>query len=114
MYIYNMMKTQPKTTPSGATVWWLLAEEDGAPQFEMRYFEIAPGRSTTGTPHPCEHEVYVTQGEGKIGGDDETVQIAPGDAVLIFPGERHRIINTGEKPLGFVCIIPKGKENGMK
>jgi len=114
MYINNTMKTQPKTTPSGATVWWLLAEEDGAPLFEMRYFAIAPGRSTTGTPHPFEHEVYVIQGEGKIEGDDETVQIAPGDAVLIFPDERHRIINTGKKPLGFVCIIPKGKENELK
>lgn len=50
MYVSNTRKIQPKTTPSGATVWWLLAEEDGAPHFEMRYFEIAPGRNITGTP----------------------------------------------------------------
>jgi quercetin dioxygenase-like cupin family protein len=114
MSVTNTRKTRPRETPSGATVWWLLAEEDGAPHFEMRYFEIAPGRNTTGTPHPFEHQVYVVRGEGKIEGGDGTVEIAPHDAVLIFPDERHRIVNTGGEPLGFVCVIPRGKENELK
>jgi quercetin dioxygenase-like cupin family protein len=114
LYVTNRSRTEEKKTPSGASVWWLLAEEDGAPLFEMRYFAIARGASTTGSRHFFEHEVYVTRGEGKIEGDVETVSISEGDAVLILPREKHKIINTGGGTLEFICIIPKGKENDLK
>jgi quercetin dioxygenase-like cupin family protein len=106
---------RPKKTHSGATVWWLIKEEDGAPNFELRYFEIESGMSTSGNPHFFEHEVYVLRGTGKIlGEDDETVEIAAGDALLIPPRVRHKIVNTGNVTLGFLCAIPKGKENEIK
>jgi len=114
MYVTNRIKTREKKTPSGASVWWLISEEDGAPLFEMRYFTIACGETTTGSGHSFEHEVYVTRGEGKIEGDEKVVSISEGDAILILPLEKHRIINTGEGTLEFICIIPKGMENSLK
>jgi quercetin dioxygenase-like cupin family protein len=114
MYVTSIEKTEEKTTPSGVTVRWLLSKEAGAPLFEMRYFEIGKGKSTSGRPHPFEHEVYVVRGEGKIEGDGQTVSIAPGDAVLIFPDERHKFVNTAEEPLGIICLIPNGMENDLK
>jgi quercetin dioxygenase-like cupin family protein len=115
MYKTRADEAEPKITPSGAKVWWLIAEEDGAPNFEMRYFEIDPGAATGGHPHFFEHQVFVVRGEGKIIGDnDEEIKIRPEDAVLIPSREKHKIVNTGDGPLGFVCSIPKGKENEIK
>ncbi|MBN2322252.1 MAG: cupin domain-containing protein [Spirochaetes bacterium] len=114
MYMTSIDKTEEKATPSGVTVRWLLTEEAGAPLFEMRYFEIGKGRSTSGRPHPFEHEVYVVRGKGTIEGDGQTIAIQPGDAILILPGERHKFINTTDDPLGIICLIPKGKENELK
>ena len=114
MHVTSIERTQEKTTPSGVSVRWLLSEEDGAPHFEMRYFEITKGRSTSGRSHQFEHEVYVVRGTGKLEGDDQTVAIAPGDAILIFPGERHKFINASDDPLGIICLIPKGMENELK
>ena len=114
MYVTSIGKTEQKTTPSGVSVRWLLSEEVGTPHFEMRYFEIGKGQSTSGRPHPFEHEVYVVRGEGRLEGDDRAVSIAPGDAILIFPDERHKFINTAEDPLGIICLIPNGKENELK
>ncbi len=114
MYVANTNKTKEMKTPSGASIWWLLSEEDGTPHFELRYFELKPGRKTSGSPHPFEHEVYIVKGRGQIAGDDEVVEIEEGKAVLIFPNERHQFINTGDDVLGFICIIPNGVENHIK
>jgi quercetin dioxygenase-like cupin family protein len=106
---------RPKTTHSGAKVWWLIREEDGAPTFELRYFEIEPGKSSSGTPHFFEHEVFVLRGRGKILGEgDEVLEIREEDAILIPSRTRHKIVNMGDTPLGFLCAIPKGKENDIK
>jgi len=114
MHVASVDSTEEKTTPSGVSLRWLLSEEHGAPGFEMRYFEIGPGGSTSGRPHPFEHEVFVVKGKGEIEGDDRTVAIGPGVAVLVLPGERHRFVNTSRDPLGFICLIPKGMENELK
>jgi quercetin dioxygenase-like cupin family protein len=115
MYRSNRGSIEPKKTPSGLTVWWLIREEDGAPHFEMRYFEVEPSKASGGTVHDFEHEVFVVRGKGTIIGDDDVeTNITAGDAVLIRPGEKHKIVNTGGEPLGFICIIPKGVENEIK
>ncbi len=114
MYLTNTEKTGEKKSPSGVSVWWLLSEEDGTPNFELRYFELDAGQKTSGNPHPFEHEVYVIKGRGQIAGDNEVVEIKPGDAIFIFPDERHQFVNTGNEALGFICIIPNGAENHLK
>jgi quercetin dioxygenase-like cupin family protein len=56
----------------------------------------------------------VTAGKGKIAGDGETIAVTAGDAILINPNEKHQIINSGDEPLEFICIIPNGKEDRIK
>jgi hypothetical protein len=51
---------------SGCSVRWLVSESDGAPNFAMRRFEVAPGGYTPRHSHPYEHEVYVLEGEGVV------------------------------------------------
>jgi quercetin dioxygenase-like cupin family protein len=114
MYVTNVERTEINETMPGVSLRWLLSKEDGTPHFEMRYIEIKQGHNSFGDPHPYEHGVYVLCGKGKIEGKDQTVEIVPGDAILIFPDEKHRFFSIGNEPLGIICIIPNGTEDKMK
>ena len=114
MYVTNVDKTEKNETMPGVSLRWMLSRENGAPNFEMRYIEIKQGYNSFGDPHEFEHEVYVLHGKGRIEGKDQTVDIAPGDAILILPGEKHRFFSTGNQPLAIICIIPNGAEDKMK
>lgn len=95
---------------SGCQVRWLIGEPDGAPNFAMRQFEVAPGGHTPRHHHPYEHEVFVVEGEGIVrqGGEAGDVEHAlkPGTVVYVGPDEIHQFRNTGETPLKFLCLVP--------
>ena len=48
---------------AGCRVRWLIGEDDQAPNFAMREFEVAPGGHTPKHFHDYEHEVYVLAGQ---------------------------------------------------
>ena len=87
---------------------YLLLQEFGAPNFEMRYFELDSGALTTLDQHPYEHEVFIVRGRGKLLVDSREYTLRPGDAVLIQPNEVHQFGQVGDEPLGFICIVPNG------
>ena len=58
MYITHLDELSRFTGPLGKTVVWLLSEENGTPNFEMRYFEVPKGVSGIEEHHPFEHEVF--------------------------------------------------------
>jgi quercetin dioxygenase-like cupin family protein len=90
----------------GCTVRWLVGEPDGAPNFAMRRFEVAPGGFTPRHSHPYEHEVYVLEGEGEVFEGDQAHPLRPGVVVLVKPDEVHQFRNTGQTPLKFLCLVP--------
>jgi len=92
----------------GVKIRWLITKEDGAPNFAMREFEVAPGGHTPYHAHDWEHEVYVLSGEGVASGPDGGRELAPGTVVLVPPNEEHNFKNTGAAPLGFLCLVPHG------
>ncbi|MEZ6106968.1 MAG: cupin domain-containing protein [Pirellulaceae bacterium] len=51
---------------TGCQVQWLIGEKDGAPNFAMRRFMVAPGGHTPRHHHPYEHEVFVLSGHGEV------------------------------------------------
>jgi len=91
---------------SGCSVRWLLGEKDGAPNFAMRQFEVAPGGFTPRHSHPYEHEVFVLEGAGEVYEDQTPRAIKSGDVVLVKPDEVHQFRNTGDAALKFLCLIP--------
>ena len=91
---------------SGCQVRWLVDETDGAPNFAMRQFEVAPGGYTPKHSHPFEHEVFVLEGSGVVLEGDREHTLASGDFVLVSPNEVHQFLNTGATPLKFLCLIP--------
>ena len=90
----------------GITVRWLLGKQDGAPNFAMRAIEFAPGVAFGPHEHPYEHEIYVLEGEGVADGAEGSVDMRPGVALFIAPGEAHGYRNSGDEPLRMICVIP--------
>jgi quercetin dioxygenase-like cupin family protein len=91
---------------SGCQVRWLVDEKNGAPNFAMRQFEVAPGGFTPKHHHPYEHEVFVLEGEGVVLEGNVEHPLRAGDFVLVSPDEVHQFRNTGGSPLKFLCLVP--------
>ena len=98
---------------TGCKVRQLINDSDGAPNFAMRQFEVAPGGHTPEHHHPYEHEVYVISGSGEVLEGKTPRPIQTGDAVFVAPGEVHQFRNTGAQPLKFLCLVPNAANNAQ-
>jgi quercetin dioxygenase-like cupin family protein len=98
----------------GVSIRYLVVEEFGAPNFELRYFELQKGARTSLDQHPYEHEVFVLKGKGKMLIGEEEHELRSGDAVLIEPNEVHQLFQSGQEPLGFLCVVPNGVSQSKK
>ncbi len=105
---YEQIESQQVDMPgaSGCSVRWLVGEKDGAPNFAMRQFTVAPGGHTPRHHHSYEHEVYVLEGTGEVYEGDQAHSLRAGDVVLVKPDEVHQFRNTGDSPMRFLCLIP--------
>ena len=64
------------------------------------------GKQTTGHKHEGQEEVYFfVSGSGEMSVDEKRFNIKPGDIVLIEDGEFHRVYNTSQQDLYFVCVF---------
>lgn len=95
----------------GCTVRWLVGQTEGAPNFAMRQFEIAPGGHTPRHYHPYEHEVFVLEGEGVVFEGDHQHSLRSGDVIFVQPNEIHQFHNTGEAVMKFLCLVPNSAAN---
>jgi quercetin dioxygenase-like cupin family protein len=91
---------------AGCRVRWLVGEQDQAPNFAMREFELEPGGHTPKHFHPYEHEIYVLEGEGAIVDGDRQRPLRPGDVVYVAPDDVHQFHNTGSGRFRMLCLIP--------
>ena len=87
----------------------LIGQEDGAPNFVMRHFTLAPGGQTPYHSHPWEHEVFILSGRGEVVQGEDRWSVGPGSVVYVSPGEEHQFKNIGEEPFTFLCLIPASK-----
>lgn len=90
----------------------VIGPEEGAPNFIMRVFEVAPGLTSPDHAHPWEHdEIYILAGQGAARDrDGMETPIGEGSTLFIPGGENHCMINRGIDILRFVCVIPTGAE----
>jgi quercetin dioxygenase-like cupin family protein len=105
---YEQVAKAPVTMEGarGCQVRWLVDQSQGAPNFAMRQFEVAPGGYTPKHSHFYEHEVFVLEGRGVVLEGDVEHPLKAGDFVLVAPGEVHQFLNTGTGPLKFLCMVP--------
>src|SRR5664280_1856696 len=83
-----------------------VTSRDGAPNFAMRIFEVAPGGHTPLHHHPYEHKIYVMEGRGTIWRAGQEEPINPGDVLYIPADEQHQFKNADDQPFKFMCLIP--------
>ena len=88
------------------TIRVLIGEADGAPNFFMRQFTLAPGGCTPRHTHDWEHEVYVVAGTGAAVSEEGDKDISAGDCVFVPPGELHQFRSTGDGELKLLCLVP--------
>lgn len=86
----------------------LIGKADGAENFCMRLFEMAPDGFTPRHSHDWEHEIFVHSGNGSVFKEGIWVPLKAGNAVFIPGNEEHQIKNTGKEPFVFICLIPSG------
>ena len=103
---YRDVESKPSEGAEGVTLRWVVAKEDGAPNFAMRVIDVQPGNSTPHHRHTWEHEVFVLAGQGVVKGKDGEKPIGEGTVVFVPGDEMHEFSNTGREVLRFICMIP--------
>jgi mannose-6-phosphate isomerase-like protein (cupin superfamily) len=69
---------------------------------------LHPGKETGGHSHGDADEVYFfVGGNGKIKIDDKKSDARKGDVILIPRGSFHKVFNTGNGDLKFMCVFEK-------
>ena len=92
----------------------LLGPDDGAPNFAIRIFQVAPGKSSNEEEHPWDHGVFIQQGRARVLLGERVDEVKAGDFVWIEPNERHRLDSLGPETLQFLCVVPDWGEPDAK
>jgi len=72
---------------------------------------LRANKSTNGHRHDGQEEVYIfTSGVGKMEIDHLEFEVKDGDVILVPSGAFHKVHNTGNFFLRFICIF-EGKRN---
>ena len=85
----------------------LIGPDDGAPNFIIRYFQVPVGSQTFNHQHAHEHGMLILHGSAKIQLGESLHELNPLDSVFVSCDDMHQVINTGDEPLGFLCVIPR-------
>ena len=65
---------------------------------------VKPGKTTREHIHPETEEMYyILEGEGTMHIEGERREVRNGDGIVILPGKKHKILNTGKINLIFLC-----------
>jgi quercetin dioxygenase-like cupin family protein len=93
----------------GVKIRWLINHNDGAPNFAMRYFEMAPEGHSPHHSHSWEHEVFFLEGDCMVVCGDQKRNVKPGYVVFIPPNTIHHFENVGKTTVKFLCLVPHHK-----
>lgn len=105
MHVANIEDAEPFVTKDGSTI----REVAGAvslPAVNQSLAEatVPVGGATDEHLHRVTEELYwFVAGSGRMRVDGETRDVRPGDCVVIPPGARHKLVNTGAVPLVLLC-----------
>ncbi len=105
MRIESLHGVEAFTTLDGSTIREVAGPATGnAANQSLAEATLPPGGATTEHLHRTTEEVYLfTHGSGRMRLGEEERDVSPGDAVVIPPGVRHKVWNTGPDPLRLLC-----------
>jgi quercetin dioxygenase-like cupin family protein len=91
---------------NNATKQVLIGKQDGAHNFEVRYFTIPPRGFSSLDQHQHDHGVMIMQGKARVMLGEHFEEVNVGDVVYIPGMEKHQFENLTDEPFTFLCIIP--------
>lgn len=102
----------PVTMPgaTGARMRMLVGPAEGAANFHMRHFEVAPGGFTPHHQHDYEHEILILRGAGVAQSEAGERPFSAGDVIWVPANEMHQFRNPGPETLEFICLIPAPRD----
>lgn len=95
----------------GVRMALMVGRADGAPNFSLRQFQVAPGGHSPRHSHDYEHEVFVVEGAGEVLLEGAYRPIKPGDVVYV-PADQEHQFRAGEQGLRFLCLVPASRNCG--
>jgi len=103
--IENLQRVEPFTTLDGSEIRELAGLPTGnSTNQSLAEATVPAGGETEEHYHRESEEIYFfTQGRGRLRLGGEESEVAPGDTVVIPPGTRHKLWNTGDEPLRLLC-----------
>jgi mannose-6-phosphate isomerase-like protein (cupin superfamily) len=105
MRIENLQSAVPFVTKDGSEIREVAGIPTGNAQNQsLAEATVPPGGETDEHYHRITEEVYFfTAGHGRLRLGDEESEVSVGDTVVIPPGTRHKLWNTGSEPLKLLC-----------
>jgi uncharacterized cupin superfamily protein len=93
-----------------------LAKQLGAGGLSGRLWRLRPGQASTKHQHWMQEELYVLlEGRGRIRVDDELLDLAPLDSLLVTPDSVRQVFNdTGKEALWLVVGAPQEQANTLE
>ncbi|QDP49546.1 MAG: putative cupin domain protein [Prokaryotic dsDNA virus sp.] len=83
-----------------------VADDTSLNQLVVSTTKLFAKKRTTGHAHAGQEEVYVfTKGEGEMQIDNMRFKVKEGDVILIEDGQFHRVYNTSDYRLDFLCVF---------
>jgi mannose-6-phosphate isomerase-like protein (cupin superfamily) len=106
----NLNDVEPFVTLDGSEIRELAGQASGnAANQSLAEATVPAGAETAEHYHRTTEEIYFfTHGAGRMRLGDEERSVAPGDAVVIAPGVRHKLWCTGSEPLRLLCCCAPG------
>ena len=97
------------------TLTWLASGELTGSDITVGRVVIKPGRSNPRHCHDnCEEVLYLLQGQLTHSFADESIEMAPGDALVVPPGIMHNAMNTGIIDADMIVAYSKGNRDFRK
>jgi len=113
MDVKNLHDVPAFITKDGSEIRELLAYRNSAVRHQsLAEARVPVGGSTREHIHSKAEEIYyITQGQGRMRIEAEEREVKPGDAIVIRPGQRHKLWNTGQEWLRLLCCCAPAYEH---
>jgi quercetin dioxygenase-like cupin family protein len=95
-------------TPGGNAGAALATASRGAQEVSVIKQRQQPGGVNPDHYHDREETLIVLAGEVEVSQGDQADRLQPGDAVIVAPGQPHRVRNTGAVEAEWLLVAPAG------
>lgn len=110
LFAYRSRADVTKDTMEWGSLEWLSSSRNGnAQSTTMGRVVIYPGCCNPRHAHTtCEEVIYLQKGSVRHTAGDQSVDMGPGDTIVIAAGVFHNAINTGNVDAEMIVVYPTG------